>query len=54
MLMIEKDIITVDEAVERIEKTQRETPEIFDREDVATGGQWAIDVDFRRELPRVG
>jgi hypothetical protein len=52
-LLIDKSIITADEAVQRIEETQRAYPEIFDREDVTSGIKWAIDL-LRGEVPLHG
>lgn len=52
-LLIEKQIVTVDQAIQKIEQVFREFVDVFGSEDVKDGTQWTIDC-LRGETPLHG
>src|ERR1700733_2901902 len=52
-LLIDAGVITIAAAIERIQRTQRDMPEVFDHADVAIWIQWAIDL-LQGEVPLHG
>ncbi len=52
-LLIDKQIITADAAIQQIEDVRRAFPQVFESEDVGVGIQWAIDL-LRGETPLHG